>query len=82
MRWVVNPTGKVAKVPDQAWPNPSSGDRANTMELKKCRDCGVPLYLSRNYRWKEGGYILAARDPDSRMVKAGVHPVIERPPWN
>ena len=38
------------------------------MELKKCRDCGVPLYLSRNYRWKEGGYILAARDPDSRMV--------------
>lgn len=38
------------------------------MALRRCRECGLPLRLSRGYVWPGNGTIFAKRDPAMRMV--------------
>jgi ribosomal protein S14 len=37
-------------------------------KIKKCRQCGVPLGVSRDLVWHSNGVITQARDPDHRFV--------------
>jgi len=37
-------------------------------KIKKCRQCGVPLRVSRDLTWHGNGTITQARDPGNRMV--------------
>lgn len=39
-----------------------------SMALRRCRECGLPLRLSRNYVWLGNGTIFARHDPAMRMV--------------
>lgn len=36
--------------------------------VKLCRECGVPLMVSREHTWHDNGIITQNRDPDHRMV--------------
>ena len=38
------------------------------MALKACRECGLPLRLSRGYHWPGNGVVVARSDPRMRMV--------------
>ena len=46
------------------------------MALKRCRECGLPLRLSRNYVWPGNGTVFSRRDPSMRMLifEAGYYP--------
>ena len=36
--------------------------------MKVCRECGVPIAVSKEHVWNENGVITQAKDPDHRMV--------------
>jgi hypothetical protein len=37
-------------------------------QIKLCKECGVPLMVSREHTWHENGVITQTSDPDHRMV--------------
>ncbi len=36
--------------------------------MRRCRNCGVPVYVSRGLIWHENGVVVQRRDPDHRML--------------
>lgn len=37
-------------------------------EIKLCKECGVPLMVSREHTWHSNGVITQTKDPDHRMI--------------